>query len=374
MIANYPSLKNIPIEPTPGYFAPIMEAKARFPWQSKILVIIASVGFVVIAALNILVTAPAKAFSISKLNNYLHIGVKYLIDETDALKYKSKRLNYRILERLVKSERPKIENLIYQNDNILGTASPYQLASSKSIIFNEVADFMQIPQSFWTDFLDDIFSNNAAKVQTGLDAIDDIFNDSTKLQEQVNIYEQSIKKNAPKYSKLNLLKEQLKAKVDTLKNQLGSGNSTKLQDQINKIEKQISATSNEMDQLISKEDIKTLKSWNYFKNKHFERIVKEKLMERKAFLQSIKLKKNLLVSRADNPISLGKIMKISLPAVALTGICLSIYNNGVSSSYDQFKATTSNFLETADYGWKSLTFENLKSMTSSFKSSFIERM
>jgi len=333
MIASYPSLKSSPFEPAPGYFAPIREIRANFPWQSKILSVIAAVGFVVVGTLNILITAPLKVFFISSPNSFLLDAVKSIINKKEALEFKHKRLNYKVLEELVKPEKRKIENLIYQDNILFGTSNPSALRSSMRKIYSGISGLVSLPKEFWEDFLGDIFSDNSTKIQNDLNEIDEILGDSEKIQNLMNEYENSIKSLIPKYGRLKLLKQQLESRLDALKQQLGSSNDTNLQNQIKALEEDIASKVSEMEQLISNDDIKALESWESYKNAHFETVVKQKLMRRKAFLESIKLKKNLYVTAVNNSTDWSGIAKtaaLTAASVGAAGLGLYSYCYGVS--------------------------------------------
>ena len=162
-LIDFSSLRNSPIEASAGHFDPTITAWDAAAKSIDLLKIeatainaISTVAIVIAASIvtltNFFITAPAKLFQVSSVNNTLDDIVRYAIDGTEALVKRSKRMNLNALEAFTHSEVEKIKNTIYQPNNAFGSATPNQLVSSEQVIFDGMSQIMQLPREYCQSF------------------------------------------------------------------------------------------------------------------------------------------------------------------------------------------------------------------------------
>ena len=327
------SLQNYPTELPPGAIDPTIrswtEAKKRiddFRLKSSALNAISAVGIVFAASmvtiLNLCVTAPAMLVNFTRLNNLLDEEIRYAIDKNEALKFRNKRLKYDSLKKFAGSERNKIINLINKRNNALSSTSPDRLASSKQIVFNNMADIMPLPESFWAEFLSNIYEDHSETIEFSIGEIDGILKDDEKVKKQLKSYKKNLKVRAAKYNNLKAEKKGLEKRISQSKGSVDI-----------KLQKRLIEVSRNLDNILSKADKSALNSSS---ERHLIKAIKQNLKERKAFLEMIKnYNDNSYIVETQTSWTKTTFKGLLILGMVASGIY--VYNNGVPTKDELFK-------------------------------------
>jgi hypothetical protein len=415
MLEQFPSIQKLDIQPPPGYFdASIIACEKTVQlwnqpsWQDKALAIISAVGTLIIMVLNTF-TGVIKLVGISKFNNILEAETRTIYHESSA-NYKIKRLKYDALKEIVDGERRKILDMIFQPISNLSLSGLIQLSSSKQVIYSEMKTLLDLPENFWKEFLQEIFDQNGAAIQTGIDEVVTILDNPQKIKEMAIYYQKEIISRGHKYNDLGNKKTQYDQRIENLKKDLSKDkDSLQIKYQIENLEKKSLELAKKMSSLISDKELAALKSWSWQRDSYFINLVKNKLIAKKTFLESIKKQENLYIPCEENKRSWVKTALVVSTVAAGCASAWYVYNYGIPS-YSEIRdvavlaadkaqkstkylwekiPTIGQVKENAAYAyenaslenigkvWKSMTYENLqgfasksKNLTFSFFSSF----